>query len=245
MDLIKPTWPAPAKVQAFSTTRLAGVSRSPFASLNLGLHVGDDARSVEANRSLVKTYLSLPTEPVWLNQVHGTKVLTLPLEVSSNSPPSADALFTKEINQVCAVMSADCLPVLFCDLNGRGVAAAHAGWRGLLDGVLENTLSHFPNPEHVLTWLGPAIGASAFEVGDEVKKAFETKHVLFKAAFTPYNGKWLADIYTLARFQLTLGGVKSIYGGEYCTFTDPTRFFSYRRDGQTGRQASLIWLSGF
>lgn len=245
MDLIKPTWPAPTKVQAISTTRLGGVSASPFASLNLGLHVGDDARCVRANRALVKTHLSLPSEPVWLNQVHGISVLTLPLETGIKIPVSADAVFTQEINQVCAVMTADCLPVLFCDLSGTRVAAAHAGWRGLLDGVLENTLSHFPHPEHVLAWLGPAIGASAFEVGDEVKQAFEAKHASFKAAFIPYHGKWLADIYALARFQLNLSGIKGIYGGEHCTFTDSTRFFSYRRDGQTGRQASLIWLSAF
>ncbi len=245
MDLIKPTWPAPRGVQAFSTTRLGGVSPKPFASLNLGLHVGDDPRCVETNRALVNTHLSLPSEPVWLNQVHGKKVLSLPLEVNLNTPPSADALFTREINQVCVVMSADCLPVFFCDLKDKAVAAAHAGWRGLLDGILENTLSYFSNPENVLAWLGPAIGASAFEVGNEIKQAFEAKNPLFKAAFMPYNGKWLADIYALARFQLKLSGVKGIYGGEYCTFTDPNRFFSYRRDGQTGRQASLIWLSRF
>jgi len=239
-DWIVPDWPAPSQVRALSTTRSGGVSGGVYASLNLGTHVGDEAGLVRQNRLLLQQ-AQLPAEPAWLNQVHGTDVLEL--STWQGDLVNADAAVSRQAGQVCVVMTADCLPVLFCDRQGRQVAAAHAGWRGLVDGVLEQTLATFAEPAQVLVWLGPAIGPNAFEVGAEVRAAFLAKDAAANRAFVPQGqGKYRADLYLLARMRLQAAGVKAIYGGDFCTYSDQKRFFSYRRDGQTGRQASLIWL---
>lgn len=240
-SLVIPLWPAPANVKAVSTTRLGGYSVSPFDSLNLGNHVGDIPASVSLNRQWLQQHAQMPAEPYWLNQVHSADVVVLP---ATETLPAADAAFTRRPQQICTVMTADCLPVLFCDRQGTQVAAAHAGWRGLCDGVLENTLQHFTNVKHVMAWLGPAISQQAFEVGDEVRSAFVQRQATAAQAFIPgkTTGKWLADLYLLARLRLMAAGVTAIYGGEYCTFRQSQQFFSYRRDGQTGRMASSIWL---
>ena len=240
---IQPDWPAPQRVRALATTRVGGVSRPPFDSLNLGTHVGDDPAAVAENRS--RLVEQLPAEPMWLEQVHGTHVVT---HVAGASPPRADAAVTRERGAVCAVMSADCLPVLMCDRAGTTVAAAHAGWRGLQAGVLESTVTAMAGPaRELLAWLGPAIGPAAFEVGDEVREAFVSHDPNADAAFAAASrpgksGKWFADLYTLARLRLAAAGVQSVSGGQWCTVAERERFFSYRRDGRCGRQASLIWL---
>ncbi|SFN65609.1 conserved hypothetical protein [Formivibrio citricus] len=239
-EFIIPDWPAPPNVKALATTRRSGFSGAPFDSLNLGTHVGDDAQTVARNRASLRRHL--PTEPLWLNQVHGTVVAD-----ASQTPAGsdADAAVAHAPGAVCAVMTADCLPVLFCDETGTVAGAAHAGWRGLCNGVLEATVAAMTvAPERILAWLGPAIGPQAFEVGNEVRAAFVARDAHAADAFRPgaAEGKWLADLYQLARQRLEACGVTRIYGGEYCTFSEPARFFSYRRDGQTGRMASLIWL---
>lgn len=238
---IYPDWPAPANVKALSTSRLGGVSQGVFASLNLGTHVGDELAAVAQNRLLLKENAGVPDEPAWLNQVHGTEVLVL--DDWQGGLAHADAAVTKTAGQVCVVMTADCLPVLFCDNKGQQVAAAHAGWRGLCDGVIEQTLQLFEDPREVMVWLGPAIGPAAFEVGAEVRAAFVAHNAGANRAFVPAgHDKYLADIYLLARQRLAAAGVTQIYGGKHCTVSQPQQFFSYRRDGQTGRMASLIWL---
>ena len=222
------------------TTRVGGVSSAPYESLNLGDHVQDDPASVAKNRAVLSE--NLPAEPIWLSQVHSTRVVEA---ATSNIGAEADASYTDRPNVVSCVMTADCLPVLFCDAAGTQVAAAHAGWRGLLDGVLEATLNTFPNPSSVMVWFGAAIGPEVFEVGEEVRDDFVAAHEPSGQYFKPKdNGKFLADIYGLARFRLELAGVKSesIYGGDLCTVSDESRFFSFRRDGQTGRMATCIWL---
>lgn len=242
-EWIVPTWNAPANVRAVMTTRHGGVSVAPFASLNLGDHVGDDPYAVARNRLLVGDVLRLPSEPLWLKQVHGVEVCGMD---AATCYPSGDASVAFAKGQVCVVMTADCLPVLFCDKAGTRVAAAHAGWRGLQAGVLERTVAALQcPPEDIRVWLGAAIGAQAFEVGDEVRTAFMQTDPAAAVAFQPSSnaGKWLADIYLLARQRLNAVGVTAISGGEYCTYSDPERFFSYRRDGQTGRMAALIWLA--
>lgn len=240
-DWITPNWPAPATVRALSTRRSGGVSTGVFASLNLGSHVGDDPALVAQNRQLLQQQARLPATPAWLNQVHGIEVLDL--AHWHGELVSADASVSRQAGQVCLVMTADCLPVLFCDRQGTQVAAAHAGWRGLCDGVLEQTVATFAQPDQVLAWLGPAIGPTAFEVGAEVRAAFLAKDAAANRAFVPQRqGKYLADLYLLARMRLQAVGVTAIYGGDFCTFSANEHFFSYRRDGQTGRQASLIWL---
>jgi hypothetical protein len=249
VDFLLPDWPAPARVRALSTSRglaqqpFFGGSAGVFAGLNLGSHVGDKPDVVAANRLLLRQLCGLKQDPAWLNQVHGTKVLDL--DSWQGGLTDADASVTSTEGLAAVVMTADCLPVLFCDKAGDRVAAAHAGWRGLCDGVLEATLRHFPDPSAVLAWLGPAIGPLNFEVGSEVRAAFIAHSAQAAEAFTPSSnaGKYLADIYLLARQRLQAAGVTAIYGGDYCTVASPQRFFSYRRDGQTGRQASLIWLS--
>ena len=239
VDFIRPDWPAPANVRSLQTTRGGGSSPAPWLSLNLGDHVGDDPARVDANRELLRGYL--PSAPVWLRQVHGVVVAEIDQAILL---PEADAAVARQAGHVCAVMTADCLPVLFCDRAGTVVAAAHAGWRGLLDGVLEATIRAMGVPSsEILAWLGPAIGPAAFEVGDEVRAAFVGRDPLAAEAFVPHvAGKWLADIYCLARQRLLAAGVGSISGGSFCTVSDEVRFFSYRRDGVTGRMASLIWL---
>lgn len=239
--LILPDWPMPATVKACSTTRHGGISKFPYDSLNLGTHVGDIATSVIANRQSLVEQAGLPQMPVWLEQVHGTRVLHL--DGKAISDVQADAVYSRVAGQVCAVMTADCLPVLFCSSAGDEVAAAHAGWRGLCAGVLEQTLAQFnAGSSSIIAWLGPAIGPQQFEVGEEVKQAFIQIDAQFAAAFTPSGSKYLADIYLLARLRLQAAGIHAIYGGDRCTVTEKQHFFSYRRDGITGRMASLIWL---
>ncbi|MGM3182357.1 purine nucleoside phosphorylase YfiH [Dickeya oryzae] len=239
--MLIPDWPAPVRVRACSTTRLGGVSSAPYDSLNLGNHVGDSPLHVQDNRQRLLATAGLPVMPHWLQQVHGTQVINLD-QVSSDSL-TGDAAYTTRQDRVCAVMTADCLPVLFCSANGDEVAAAHAGWRGLQAGVLEETLRHFhARPADILAWMGPAIGPQQFEVGGEVREAFLQVDPIADCAFVPRNGKFLADIYQLARLRLEAAGVTQVFGGEYCTVSDSGRFFSYRRDGMTGRMATLIWL---
>jgi len=238
---IVPDWPAPATVRSLLTTRQGGVSQGVYSSFNLGNHVGDDPVSVATNRARVGNWVG---KAVWLDQVHGTRVVDAARYGSSDSPPQADAAFAREPGLACVVMTADCLPVLFCNESGTVVAAAHAGWRGLLAGVLEETVRAMAVPAiTVMAYLGPAIGPQAFEVGDEVRAAYVAENSAAAAAFKPAApGKWLADIYLLARQRLAGQGVELIYGGSFCTVSDPERFFSYRRDGQTGRMAAMIWL---
>jgi len=213
-----------------------------YDSFNLALHVEDDAQKVEANRQQLVEQLNLPGEPLWLNQVHGHRAVNA--AQFSNRLPNADASFSDQPNHVCAVMTADCLPVLICNLKGSKVAAAHAGWRGLADGVIENTVASLnESPHRLLVWLGPAIGPQAFEVGEEVRDVFVKELPATVGAFKQNrSGHFLADIYKLARLRLKAMGIEAVYGGEYCTFTDAHHFYSYRRDGKTGRQASLIWF---
>lgn len=242
MQFITAQWRAPKQVKALTTTRLNGFSEAPFDSLNLGDHVEDDAARVAQNRTQLLQSLDLDTPPQWLQQVHGTEVVKAS---SGGVIHQADACWSDETGQACVVMTADCLPVFFTDKQGQKVAVAHAGWRGLLDGVLENTLDIFNDPEDVFVWFGPAIGPSAFEVGEEVLEQFAAKQPDSKTAFEPVQGKvgkYLANIYQLAEMRLKRAGVSEISGCDLCTYTDQERFFSYRRDGKTGRMASLIWI---
>ncbi|MFI3245416.1 MAG: peptidoglycan editing factor PgeF [Ferrimonas sp.] len=241
---ITPDWPAPAHVLAFSTGRYGGVSKTPYRGLNLGLHVGDEAALVQANRAEVLHRLPPQSRIHWLNQIHGTAVHPA-MAGATDATVDADASWSCEPLQFCAVMTADCLPLLLCDRNGTQVAAVHAGWRGLAAGVIENTVATFRAPaQTLLVWLGPAIGPSCFEVGAEVRQAFMAQNPAAAAAFVRRGERYLADIYALARLRLQQCGVPvtAIYGGRYCTVSDPARFFSYRRQSQTGRQASVIGL---
>ena len=239
--LIVPHWPLPQGVAACSSTRIGGVSQPPYDSLNLGAHCGDNLDDVEENRRLFFAAAMLPSKPVWLEQVHGKEVLKLTGEPYLSK--RADASYSSTPGTVCAVMTADCLPVLFCNKAGTEVAAAHAGWRGLCEGVLEETVACFKDaPESIMAWLGPAIGPEAFEVGPEVREAFMAKDIQADIAFRPSGEKYLADIYTLARQRLSALGVTEIYGGDRCTYSEAGDFFSYRRDRTTGRMASFIWL---
>ncbi|PPD34198.1 MAG: multi-copper polyphenol oxidoreductase [Methylomonas sp.] len=243
MNWIKPDWPLPSHVHAATTLRSGGTSVGGYASLNPASHVNDDPQHVLVNRQIIKQMLNLPSEPVWLQQVHGIQVVKADQVVDV---PEADASFTDQAGVVCAVMTADCLPVLFCGDNGEVVAASHAGWRGLQAGIIKQTLAVM-HCKQVSVWLGPAIGPDNFEVGDDVLNAFITQNSKAEQAFKANSpGKWLANIYQLARLQLTELGIDQIFGGEYCTFVDPQRFYSYRRDGTTsGRMASLIWRDEF
>ena len=240
---IRPQWPQPASVRSYATTRQGGISLPPFGSLNLGSHVGDNPEHVTANRQRLVELGGLPAAPHWLEQVHGTDVVRLTSQTPATPSLIADAAYTCEPGVVCAAMTADCLPVLFCSQAGDEVAAAHAGWRGLCAGVLENTVACFSaSPANVIAWLGPAIGPTHFEVGGEVREAFMAVDPASSLAFAPAGTKFMANIYLLARLRLQSVGVSAIYGGEYCTVSESTKFYSYRRDGITGRLASLIWL---
>lgn len=240
-ELIVPEWPLPPGVAACSSTRIGGISSGPYASLNLGAHCGDNLDDVEENRRRLFADARMPSAPVWLEQVHGEAVLRLRDEPYASK--RADASWSDTPGLVCAVMTADCLPVLFCNQAGSEVAAAHAGWRGLCGGVLEQTVAHFKDrPENIMAWLGPAIGPQAFEVGNDVRDAFIAKDNSAERAFRPVGDKYFADIYQLARQRLNNAGVTKIYGGDRCTFTEKRDFFSYRRDRITGRMASFIWL---
>ena len=220
--------------------RYGGVSTGTYAGFNLGDHVGDDPHAVARNRALLRDHL--PAEPLWLKQVHGT---TVACASGACGTREADAGVARRTNEICVVLTADCLPVLLCDRGGTVVGAAHAGWRGLAAGVIENTLALMGvDPSTLLAWLGPAIGPGAFEVGDEVRTLFLDDNTAAASAFTVHApGKWLADIYHLARLRLARAGVRQVYGGDFCTFREYERFFSYRRDGKTGRMASLIWIN--
>jgi YfiH family protein len=242
IELIFPQWPAPGNVRAATTTRLGGASQPPFDSLNMAGHVGDEPVAVTANRNRVAEQLVLPDSPHWLSQVHGTVVADL--DLGTIGIPEADGSITQRTNCVCAVLTADCLPVLFCDKAGTRVAAAHAGWRGLAAGILEATVASLGVPANELfAWLGPAIGPQSFEVGEEVYQAFIEQDGDADSAFSDSDpGHWYADLYQLARLRLNKIGLTDVFGGGFCTFTDGRRFYSYRRDGKTGRMASLIWL---
>ncbi len=241
LDWIVPDWPAPPPVRAYTSTRLGGHSGGPYAGFNLGDHVGDDPAAVAANRRLLADELGLPAQPRWLRQVHGCAVLDAGAQ---GGECTADAVSAGSPGQVCAVLTADCLPVLLCDRAGTRVAAVHAGWRGLAAGVIEAAVERLGRPgSELLAWLGPAIGPGAFEVGPEVRAAFLQGDPAAADAFVPTRpGHWLADIYRLSRLRLGALGVGLVSGGDYCTVSDPERFYSYRRDGVTGRMASLIWL---
>jgi YfiH family protein len=250
LPLLLPEWAAPAGVHAVVTTRAGGVSAAPWDSLNLGTHVGDDPAHVQENRERLLAALRTIAPcapPQWLNQVHGTVVVEAEVDAGRRSQhvPDADAVTTCTPGIPCMVMTADCLPVFFCDRAGSRVAVAHAGWRGLCAGVLEATLQHFPAPQEVMAWLGPAIGPQEFEVGEEVRAAFVAKHAEAAAAFVPgrHDGRWLADIYALACLRLGKAGVQAVSGGGFCTVTERERFFSYRRDRCTGRMAAAIWIA--
>ncbi|MDR0717441.1 MAG: peptidoglycan editing factor PgeF [Azoarcus sp.] len=239
---IAPDWPAPSTVRALLTTRRGGVGKAPYESCNLATHVGDDPAAVAANRAILRRHL--PAEPLWLEQVHGATVATA-AGSDNSAPPRADASVARGRGEVCAILTADCLPVLLCDDTGTVVAAAHAGWRGLAAGVLEAALARMETaPKRVMAWMGPAIGPAAFEVGDEVRAAFLETDTGAAAAFRAgaARGKWFADLFMLARRRLTRAGVERVHGGGVCSFSAREQFFSYRREGTTGRFASLIWL---
>jgi len=238
---IIPDWPAPASVRSLLTTRQGGISQGVYSSFNLGPHVGDEPLAVAANRAQFEARVG---KPVWLEQVHGTDVIDAARFAVVDQVPQADAAFAREPGVACVVMTADCLPVLFCDESGSVVAAAHAGWRGLLAGVLEETIRAMDVPVHsLMAYLGPAIGPQAFEVGDEVRSAYVAADTEAATAFKPSrSGKWLADIYQLARQRLAGEGIQRVFGGSFCTVSEAERFFSYRREGRTGRMASTIWL---
>ena len=242
-DWITPNWPAPLNVQALVTTRNGGISTGPYASFNLGSHVGDKPHIVNQNR--VKLLKILPNEPKWLNQVHGST----PIWVDNNTNTlKGDAALSKTCNIVCAILTADCLPILLCDETGTVVGIIHAGWRGLVAGVIEQTIAEMnKNGGEIMAYLGPAIGPDYFEIGEEVRHSFIKQDKMSASAFTPYNGanskKWLANIFLLARQRLARAGVTEIYSHEECTYSNSDKFYSYRRDGNTGRMASLIWLT--
>ena len=242
MAWILPDWPAPLEVRALATQRTGGVSAAPFESLNLGAHVGDSAEAVGENRRRLCTAGRLPAQPVWLSQQHGTNVLDL--DGAQEAPAGADASFTRHPGRVCAVLTADCLPVLLASDSGAGVAAAHAGWRGLAAGVIEATVRALAlPPESLLAWLGPCIGPAHFEIGAEVRQELLRADPQAEAAFARNaRGRYMADLAALARRRLERLGIGRIYGADVCTYAAPQEYFSHRRDGRTGRQATLIWL---
>ena len=238
---IVPDWPAPANVKAIATTREEGSSVGPYQGLNLGMHVGDTPEVVLQNRQWLQQQLALAEAPVWLNQTHSIDVVSL--EQPHSEALDADGSYTAQAQLPCVVMTADCLPVILCDRQGTQVAAVHAGWRGLVDGIIEQAVAQFSVPgSEIMAWLGPAIGPQAFEVGGEVRDQFLAHDGAAAEAFQPHGEKWLADLYQLARQRLAKVAVTDVFGGDFCTFSDAERFYSYRRDGVTGRQATLIWL---
>jgi polyphenol oxidase len=254
--IIEPDWPAPARVRSAFTLRTGGVSGAPYDSLNVGAHVGDVSTAVEENRRRVRERLRLPGEPVWLQQVHGVEVADLDVaearrgDAGAEAPlplalgfARADAAVTRAPGRVCVIQVADCMPVLFAARDGSAVGAAHAGWRGLAGGVLEETVRHLGVPAaQLVAWLGPTIGQQHFEVGDEVRAAFVSHDPDAVSAFeSNARGRWQCDLYSLARRRLVALGIRDVLGGGWCTYADAARFFSYRRDGQCGRMAALIW----
>lgn len=244
-ELILPDWPAPAGIRAAFTLRSGGVSGPPFDSFNIASHVGDDPNAVAENRALLRKSLGLDAEPAWLEQVHGHRVVDLDRLTSFDSPGSADAAVARTALRPCAIQVADCMPVLFAATDGSAIGAAHAGWRGLAGGVLEATVQAMGTPPKLLAWLGPAIGQANFEVGDEVRAAFLAEDAGASEAFIANpRGRWQCDLYALARRRLAALGVNALFGARQCTYADPARFFSYRRDGRCGRMAALIWRVG-
>ncbi|MGB2079535.1 MAG: peptidoglycan editing factor PgeF [Vibrio sp.] len=245
---VTPNWPAPANIKAFSTTRHGGLSNGVYQGLNLGMHVDDDAQTVVKNRQLIEQALAMPSSPIWLSQVHSDKVLSF--DNPTDDVFTADASFTQTSGVVCCVMTADCLPILLTNQAGTQVAAVHAGWRGLASGIVEKAVALFEKPSQVLAWVGPAIGPNAFEVGQDVYDAFvcyEPNRVDQEAAdafkYHPNAlGKYFADMDKLVTLRLNRVGVDAVYSSQMCTYEDEANFYSYRRDGQTGRQASLIWI---
>ena len=242
-DWIVPDWPAHPRVHALTTTRSGGVSVAPYDSMNPAAHVGDSSTAVQANRARLADQLELPAAPLWLQQVHGTRVVDA---AAAGALPEADGAWCERPNVVCAVLTADCLPLLLSDRDGRCVAALHAGWRGLAAGVIEHAVAALPvAADTLLAWLGPAIGPAAYVVGDEVRSSFLAVDAQAAEAFSAHrDGGWHADLYRLARQRLAACGVDAVYGGTHCTFLEAERFFSFRRDGVTGRMATLIWLAG-
>lgn len=240
MDLIVPNWPAAKQIKAFASTRCDGFSTGVYQGLNLGTHVGDELAKVEQNRQWLTEQANMPSAPVWLNQTHSTVVEEV--NAPTRQVLNADGVFTSTTNVVCSAMTADCSPVLLTNVQGTQVAAVHAGWRGLASGIVENAVEKFDG--EVMAWIGPAIGAQAFEVGKDVVDAFVSIEAKAMAAFTPRNqeGKWLADMNQLVTQRLQRAGVNQVYYSELCTFEDAERFYSYRRDGVTGRQATFIWI---
>ncbi|WP_028009511.1 peptidoglycan editing factor PgeF [Solimonas flava] len=241
LDVVRADWPAPPGVHALQTTRAGGDSGGPCAALNLGSNTGDDPDRVAANRARLRAALDLPAEPAWLRQVHGTAVVDA--ATVGGAAPEADASATTQAGVVCAILTADCLPVLFCADDGSWIGAAHAGWRGLAGGVLEATVAVAPRPpSRLLAWLGAAIGPEHFEVGPEVRAVFVARQPQAAAAFRPGQGdRWMADLYQLARLRLAALGLTRVYGGGLCTYADVARFYSFRREPQTGRMATLVW----
>ncbi|MCG3760206.1 peptidoglycan editing factor PgeF [Vibrio cincinnatiensis] len=240
MNKIIPNWPAPDNIKAFASTRIGGFSHPPYQGLNLGTHVGDDPKLVLRNREWVQMMSQMPSSPIWLNQTHSTKVVEV--DRPTKAILDADGLFTASPRVVCSAMTADCLPVLLTNSQGTQVAAVHAGWRGLAGGIVENALQKLTG--HPLVWLGPAIGTQAFEVGNEVREAFCDHDGDATQAFlaTSQQGKWLADMVKLTRLRLAKLGIDQVYSCDLCTYQHPQQFYSYRREGITGRQASFIWM---
>lgn len=240
MEIIVPNWPAPNRVKAFASTRCGGVSQSVYQGLNLGTHVGDDAQSVQQNRLLLQEYADMPEAPIWLNQTHSNVVAQV--DAPTIEVLDADGAFTAASGVVCSAMTADCLPVLLTNTQGTQVAAVHAGWRGLANGIVENAVEKFDS--EVMAWIGPAIGFDAFEVGEDVVSAFTSIVPQASDAFKPreQQGKWLADMNLLVTQRLARCGVTQVYYSNLCTYEDAERFYSYRRDGITGRQATFIWI---
>ncbi len=243
IEIITADWPAPRGIIAGTTTRVGGISTGACATLNLGAHVGDAPRNVTENRRRFLGQCQLPAEPSWLRQVHGTNIAVDP---DPGYEPAADAILSRSADKVCVVLTADCLPVLMTSSDGSEIAAAHAGWRGLCNGVLETTVAAFRSrPGDILAWLGPAISQENFEVGEEVRQAFIARDKAATDCFVPNaRGRWQADLYGLARRRLTAAGVLQIHGGQCCTYADSGRFFSYRRDGECGRMASFVFRNG-
>jgi polyphenol oxidase len=243
IDVLTPRWPAPERVRAAFTLRQGGVSTAPHATLNLAAHTGDESHAVAQNRRRLRAQLELPAEPLWLEQVHGTHVIDLDRLVAEG-PHRADAALTRSPGRVCAVLVADCLSVLLAERRGSAVAAVHAGWRGLAAGVLEAAVQALAvAPTDLMAWIGPGIGAAHYEVGAEVRAALMAAGPAYAAAFAPNaRGRWQCDLPAIARHRLHGLGVRAVYAGEGCTFAEPERFFSYRRDGRCGRMAALIWL---
>lgn len=240
MSIIKPNWSIPNNVEALYTTRVDGVSQKPWDAFNLATHVEDNLSDVLINRELLVKKAMLPQEPEWLNQTHSTEVAQL----DCSHIRDADASMTQQIAQVAVVLTADCLPLLVCNQQGTEVAAIHAGWKGLLDGIIIKTIKKMQSkPCDLSVWLGPAISQKHFEVGDEVKQQFCDTYSHVTQFFKPTKDKYMADLYGLAKEQLRKMGIKSIHGGEFCSYADKDKFYSYRRDGITGRMASLIWIN--